>query len=142
MTLIFSRQFKRLSLLAFLFFTIHTQSACNTGFGEPCKLPQTDNVKQACQPPANMSMTEEDDENQATQELKTSCAIENYPVCETQICMIYRNSSPFCTMRCQADGDCEGGLCCPLFGECNETTTASCADGTNTCYCIRKADKE
>ena len=89
-----------------------------------------------------MSMNEEDDENQATQELKTSCAIENYPVCETQICMIYRNSSPFCTMRCQADGDCEGGLCCPLFGECNETTTASCADGSNTCYCIRKADKE
>jgi hypothetical protein len=142
---LFTRLFglKHLICSSLLLLLLPYLSACNTGFGEPCQLPQTANVNKACNPPVSTVPEEEqDNENQTTQELKTSCAIENYPTCETQTCMIYRNSSPFCTMKCNTDSECEGGFCCPLFGDCNTETAASCTEGTNVCYCIRKTDKE
>lgn len=136
---------------------------CDTGFGQPCKLPQVESLTEACAPPP---VNEDKEENEGTQqEFKATCAVDNFPTCETLSCLVYRGSSPYCSMRCNQDNDCDGvGVCCPLFGECNtKTMTADpaatdpdpvmsdpnimmtvesekCGDGFSPCYCIRKGD--
>ena len=121
------------SMLLFALFLL--QLGCETGFGEPCTIPQTPSFQSACSPPAAV---ERDGGVGSEVNNKASCAITNYVACETRVCLVYRNSDPFCSMDCQSDGDCEGsGKCCPLFGECD---VSACAD--SACYCVRQQDRQ
>ena len=137
-----------LGLSALLF-----MSACDTGFGQPCNFPENEKLKEACE---NSNGTEE--EEGTVKKFKASCAVDNFPQCETQSCITYRGSDSYCSMRCKSNADCEGaGYCCPLFGDCqeggganNESTAdpnammsmdSSCGENSlSPCYCIRKAD--
>lgn len=40
-----------------------------------------------------------------------SCVVEEQLECETRVCGKYRGSQPFCTIECNADGDCPSGQC-------------------------------
>jgi hypothetical protein len=124
-------------------------SGCDTGFGQPCELPKTEALNSACQaPPATEG--EEGQADTTVQTYKVTCAVDNYPTCSTMSCLQYRGSSPYCSLRCSSNADCEeSGLCCPLFGECGTTANANpeaimsveaglCANGP--CYCIRQSD--
>jgi hypothetical protein len=135
-----------LSLLCF--------NACDTGFGEPCTLPNGDAIQEACSSPP----VEQGDENGTTQSASATCALDNFPGCSTFLCLKYRGANPYCSLRCQSSGECDGGVCCPLVGDCR----ASQAGGVNNmsvdpnammsmssndqcanagdCYCIRSGD--
>lgn len=123
-------------------------SGCDTGFGEPCTFPKGDAIEQACSAPS----VADGDESGATQASSATCALDNFPGCETFLCLKYRGSKPYCSLRCQDDSVCDGGFCCPLFGDCNTVQASvpeanmsqapaanSCATG-DECYCIRNAD--
>ena len=123
-------------------------SGCDTGFGEPCSLPQTPQFAESCQQSA---VARSDDENNPEQEFKATCAIDNYPTCQTFSCLTYRGSQPYCSMKCLNNSDCEGGCCCPLFGDCecnDEPAMMSVDPGLSTAndllqgpkYCIRRVD--
>mgnify|MGYP000253205640 CR=1 FL=1 len=129
-------------------------SACETGFGQPCSLPNSPEMNSACEPPPSTGVTQEGAEG-TEQSYKVTCAIDNYPTCETMSCLVYRGSSAYCSQRCAADSDCFGsGVCCPLFGECNATLAPTggaeamsveapandCGQPGNPCYCVRKGD--
>ena len=125
-------------------------TGCDTGFGSPSELPRSDVVSNACSATMNQSAESEG----TAQEFKASCAIDDFPTCETQSCLVYRGSSPFCSNRCSSGSDCEGdSTCCPLFGECDSAASASvpvggmsgsggndCSDPNALCYCVRAAD--
>ena len=122
--------------------------ACDTGFGQPCELPNTEALSAACKaPPA--PPPEEGQADTTTQEYKVTCAVDNYPTCSTMSCLQYRGSAAYCSLRCLSNSDCEeSGLCCPLFGECGvsgynpealmSAEAGTCANGP--CYCIRQSD--
>ena len=55
-------------------------SGCDTGFGEPCTLPQTSQFKESCQQSA---IARSDDANNPEQEFKATCAVDNFPTCQT-----------------------------------------------------------
>lgn len=129
------------------------QQGCDTGFGQPCEFPENQKLKEACE---TSNGTEE--EEGTIKEFKASCAVDNFPQCETQSCITYRGSSSYCSMRCKSNSECEGsGYCCPLFGDCKESTSQDPNESTmdtpamsmsnpcggnslSPCYCIRKAD--
>ena len=152
-----SSQFYRAIVgLLFLIFVLGPMSqGCDTGFGQPCTLPQSEQLNAVCNEPPS---TNEEEEG-AEREFKATCALDNFPTCETQSCIVYRGSPSYCSMRCAGDSDCQGqGTCCPLFGECQGNVNAptgptggapgaqmslpasACGDGLSPCYCIRKAD--
>lgn len=54
----------------------------------------------------------------------SSCAIENYPQCDTTICGRFEGSEPFCTQTCASDSDCPAGVC------------AQFTVGVSTRYCV------
>ena len=125
-------------------------SACDTGFGEPCTLPEGDAIEQACSSPT----VEQGEENGTTQSASATCALDNFPGCSTFLCLKYRGANPYCSLKCAADSECDGGKCCPLVGDCQNTASnANMSVDPNTmmsavgndcvngdCYCIRQGD--
>ena len=129
--------------------------SCDTGFGEPCTLPAGDAVQQACSSPP----VDNGDENGTSQSASATCALDNFPGCSTFLCLKYRDSNPYCSLRCQNSSQCDGGVCCPLVGDCNAQQSNAppvnmsvdpnmpmnvasgdpCANGQD-CYCIRSGD--
>ena len=81
-------------------------NACDTGFGEPCTLPAGDAIQEACSSPA----VEEVSETGTSQSASATCALDNFPGCSTFLCLKYRGSNPYCSMRCQTNSDCGGGV--------------------------------
>ena len=142
----------RASLLGSCLVLAALSTGCDTGFGQPCTFPKSPEVLSACQPPPSLDTREE--EEGTTQTYKVTCAIDQFPTCETSSCLIYRGSSAYCSQRCDSSSDCFGsGVCCPLFGECNATIsgaagaeamsvepTSVCGTVGNPCYCVRKGD--
>ena len=124
-------------------------SGCDTGFGEPCTLPQTSQFRESCQQSA---IARSDDENNPEQEFKATCAVDNFPTCQTFSCLTYRGSSSYCSMQCDSNADCPNGCCCPLFGDCDCSNQAMMSIDPNAIaspastalegpkYCIRKVD--
>lgn len=126
-------QTRTAALLSFMacFAAAALLAGCDTGFGQPCTLPKTDEFRQACNP-AEVDPAAEDEDVQS--ESRASCAVKNFAGCETRVCLVYRGSSPFCSEPCLADDDCEGSAVCrPLLGD------VECAEGVE-CYCVRKGD--
>jgi hypothetical protein len=123
-------------------------AACDTGFGQPCKLPKSPTFQNAC----NTTVSEDQPDAGATDPRlasKASCAVNNYAGCETRTCLVYRGSSPFCSEPCTSNSECEGeSLCCPILGGCadNANDTACQADPETgfqpECYCVRKVDTD
>lgn len=127
-------------------------SGCDTGFGQKCTLPEGDAIQQACSAP----QVEDGNEGSTTQTASATCALDNFPGCDTFLCLKYRGANPYCSLRCQTSAECGGGVCCPLVGDCranvggsNMSTSSDpmmsipsadpCANGAD-CYCIRKSD--
>lgn len=115
---------------------------CDTGFGEPCTLPKTEQFRRAC------SQAPQADGGVGSSEIETSskpsCAVRNFAGCSTNICMVYQGSSAFCSETCASDGDCEGSAKCrPLIGDADLDSNA-CAPLPNgapaECYCVREGD--
>ena len=127
------------------------QSGCSTGFGDPCTVPQTPQFRQACN---TISDDVEDDGSAIETQSSASCALENFAGCETRVCLVYRGSSAFCSLRCQNDGGCEGGaVCAPLLGnvgrDCCDPAVREAPESRErcagflpgvACYCIRESD--
>lgn len=120
-------------------------TACDTGFGQPCDLPESPQIRAACEEsPAG------DDAgagNDIVTESKPSCAIKPFAGCETRICLVYRGSDPFCSVECKEDADCEGGAVCrPILGDSDGAAGNPCVDDgsgfTPDCYCVRGGDSE
>ena len=115
-------------------------SGCETGFGEPCELPQTEEFRSACKPP---DVAEDPNDNGSTgggveTKVKSSCAVKKFAGCSTRICLVYRDSSPFCSEQCVGDSDCEGdAVCRPLIGD--DPPSAELCRGIE-CYCVRQGD--
>lgn len=42
---------------------------------------------------------------------EVSCVVDQQLECESGRCARYRNSEPYCTMRCDNDGECPSGEC-------------------------------
>jgi hypothetical protein len=127
--------------LSFVVFITMTSTACDTGFGQPCAIPKTEVFRQACEESANPD--EEVDENAIMMSSSSSCAIRNYAGCSTRICLVYKGSSPICSVECSEDSDCEGSaLCRPLLGDAyvEGVTCNPEMGGTSECYCVRKGD--
>lgn len=121
-------------------------TGCDTGFGQPCELPSSPEIRTACEegePSVDAGMGN----NEVVTESKPSCALKEYAGCETRICLVYRGSSPFCSVKCDNDADCEGGAVCrPLLGDADEAGGDPCApddSGFNPeCYCVRGGDAD
>lgn len=140
-----------LNVITFILLSLSllTLNACDTGFGEPCTLPSGDAIQEACSSPA----VEEGTETGTSQSASATCALDNFPGCSTFLCLKYRGSNPYCSLRCQSSSECGGGVCCPLVGDCFANQSASmsldpstmmsgandqCVNGD--CYCIRSGD--
>ena len=145
------KQRKRLKLIIASVLYIFCFNACDTGFGEPCTLPKGDAVQQSCSSPP----VEQGDENGTTQSASATCALDNFPGCSTFLCLKYRGASPYCSMRCESSAECDGGVCCPLLGDCqgnqggenmsvDPNTMMSMPNNGQCvgedCYCIRSGD--
>lgn len=128
---------KSLYMLGLPAFVVLAGGCADTGFGQPCRLPETPSIRQACEPSGNDN---EDDPIQ--RESKASCAIRNFAGCETRTCLVYRDSNPFCSEPCTSDGDCESDLCAPLVGDrpATEADLQAECERTLNCFCIRKGD--
>ncbi len=119
-------------------------SACDTGFGQPCDIPEDIT---ACRG----SRVDVDDAGIAT-EVSASCAITSYARCETQVCLSYRGHKSYCSEVCIEDSDCPGSARCrPILGgaasaEATEAESAvnpcipTDAGATSECYCVKKKD--
>ncbi|MBU0554083.1 hypothetical protein KKF91_19835 [Myxococcota bacterium] len=117
-------------------------AGCDTGFGQPCSLPQTEEFRQACQ--AGEAQDTEDG-GAIQQESLPSCAVKNFAGCETRVCLVYRGSESFCSEPCTSKADCEGSAeCRPLIGDVDQSSEealkALCTDGFTECYCVRASD--
>jgi hypothetical protein len=133
-------------LLIMAIFFVFGTAGCSTGFGEPCEVPQTVEFRRAC----TTFQGEDDGTGSAVQmQSSASCALENFAGCETRVCLVYRGSSPFCSLRCESDGSCEGsGRCVPLLANverdcCDPAVRANqarCAGFLGQCYCVREVD--
>lgn len=120
-------------------------AACDTGFGQPCDLPKTPQIRAACQ--ESVVAADAGTGNDIVSSSKPSCALKNFAGCETRICLVYRGSDPFCSTECAGDSDCEGGAVCrPILGDADGAGGDPCQpDGsgfTPECYCVRGGDSE
>ena len=120
-------------------------AGCDTGFGQPCALPKSEDFRRACNPAPEIDDGVDAGENEPTMESKSSCAIKDYAGCETRICLVYRGSSSFCSETCERNDDCEGeAQCRPLLGD--DEPEAVCVPDPMTgapqaeCFCVRKGD--
>lgn len=114
-------------------------SACETGFGQPCDLPQTEEFRSACSATAPAEdETSGDESGEIQKESKASCAVKQFAGCSTRVCLVYRGSSAFCSEQCTGDGDCEGdAVCRPIIGD--DPPTPELCRGVE-CYCVRQGD--
>ena len=149
----------RLMITATLFVGVSVgMTGCDTGFGEPCTLPEVDAIQEACSAPSVANS----DENGTSQSASATCALDNFPGCQTFLCLKYRGAQPYCSLKCQTSNECSGGVCCPLLGDCRGNSGGNnngandmisdpaqqmsvepsdpCADGSAECYCIRQVD--
>lgn len=111
----------------------------DTGFGQPCDFPKAPKIQQACK---GTSATGEEGGTNVVTQSKPSCAVTEFAACETNICLIYRGSSAFCSVACEADSDCDGKAACrPLLGD-KELDPSACQgdDAFSECYCVREGD--
>ena len=113
--------------------------ACDTGFGQPCTLPKTEEFRLACSQAGVDPNAPDAGINDVQSESKASCAVRDYAGCETRVCLVYRGSSPFCSEPCLEDGDCESKLCRPLLGDPALQGADICKN--TECYCVRKGDE-
>ena len=146
---------KKLCLLLVGLLSLALHHGCDTGFGQSCKLPEGDIIQEVCSAP----QVQEGDNTSTMQSANATCALDNFPGCDTFLCLKYRGGNPYCSMRCTTSADCGDGVCCPLVGDCRGNTGGAaqmsvdpsmapqaamsqdaCANGTDDCYCIRKGD--
>ena len=118
-------------------------AACDTGFGQPCSIPETATFRQACEEEAVSE--EEMDDNSIQMSSTASCAIRNFAGCSTRVCLVYKGSDPICSVECTQDSDCEGSaLCRPLIGDTSTYVDGKDCNpdegGRGECYCVRKGD--
>lgn len=119
-------------------------SGCDTGFGQPCTLPKTDEFRRACNPAPEDPNAEPAGENDIVRDSKASCAVKNFAGCETRVCLVYRGSDSYCSEPCRKDNDCEGSsVCRPLLGDTD--LEGNVCEGTDAgvlpeCYCVKKGD--
>ncbi len=114
-------------------------TGCDTSFGQPCTLPETEEFRKACSPPPK-DPNADAGINDVQSESKASCAVKNFAGCETRVCLVYRGSSSFCSESCVTNSDCESDLCRPLLGDPNLSDPDICE--RTECYCIRKGDAD
>jgi len=114
---------------------------CDTGFGQPCSLPKTEEFRRACNPVAADENQEDAGPNDPSQESRASCAVKDYAGCETRVCLVYRGSSSFCSEACTTSADCEGSAKCrTLLGDDDPDEVPDACEGFRECYCVRKRD--
>ena len=148
----------KLLMLLLMIISCALLASCDTGFGQKCTLPEGDAIQQACSAP----QVEEGNEGSTTQTASATCALDNFPGCQTFLCLKYRGAQPYCSLKCQTSNECSGGVCCPLLGDCRGNSGGNnngandmisdpaqqmsvepsdpCADGSAECYCIRQVD--
>ena len=88
-------------------------SACTPEDYGPCTLPSSEALDEACSPSSEDGAA-------------ASCVVDFVFECETQLCGTYDGSDPFCTERCEPDGD-----PCPKDGVCLEWVP-----GLGEYYCV------
>lgn len=116
---------------------------CETSFGQPCTIPTSHEFRQACEAASKPPGKEDAGVNDIRESSAASCAIKNYAGCATRICLVYRDSSPFCSEQCTTDSDCPGSaLCRPVLGD--DPTLCSNADDpfSSECYCVKESMTE
>ena len=111
---------------------------CDSGFGQPCAIPQTESFRRAC----NVQATGEEEaaENEIQMESYATCAVRNFAGCATRICLVYKGSDAFCTEQCSSDTDCPGdAVCLPLIGDVDQMSSPCTPTEAFTpeCYCVR-----
>jgi hypothetical protein len=110
-------------------------TGCETGFGDPCDLPKSDEIQAACNP---VETDDGDGEEGLEQESASSCAINDFPQCTTRVCLVYRGSSSFCSEPCTTDGGCEGSAKCrPLLGDLAPNICQQTQCELQECYCVK-----
>lgn len=123
------------AILAFTFAGLLGTSGCDTGFGQPCDIPE--NISQCDE------TRSESEDGGVTTESSSSCAITQYARCETQVCLTYKGSKAFCSLECITDEDCPGSAKCkPIIGDTTEDGPNPCnTDGgyQAQCYCVKKS---
>ena len=122
------------TLATALFGLVLSVAGCDTGFGQPCNIPE------------NISLCEgtktDVEDGGVTTETRASCAINQYARCETKICLTYKGSDAFCSLACIDDDDCPGkALCKPIIGGDDNSGINPCvpsdAGFTPECYCVK-----
>lgn len=112
-------------------------TACDTGFGQSCTLPKSDEFREACSQSSRAGADAGSEE--ITQSSAASCAVDNFAGCETRVCLVYRDHSPFCSLQCGNDDDCpDSAICMPLVG----SSPSDCGNPDKPlarCYCVKES---
>jgi hypothetical protein len=75
-------------------------AGCDDNFGERCKM--ADLVERNCQ-------------SDKVNESRTNCVITDNLDCDSRLCAVYQDSSPYCTATCSSDSDCADDALCVVF---------------------------
>lgn len=70
----------------------------NSDFGTFCAISQT--------------FIESNCKSKDNPQAKLTCVTESHPSCNNRVCLIYQESEPFCTLRCNSSNDCPGKAPC------------------------------
>lgn len=76
---------------------IATFAACDGQYGDPCTFPKAEQLR-ACKSDSG--------------EAAGTCVDRNAPDCESKMCASYGEGTPFCTIDCKTDDECETGSTC------------------------------
>ncbi|MCA9520254.1 MAG: hypothetical protein KC609_04755 [Myxococcales bacterium] len=90
----------------------------DSDFGSSCPLPE-DFIDRNCSE-QNASTGSND---------ALTCVNESHPTCSKAVCLIFRESAPFCTWRCETVDD------CPKKATCEETIFKD-STGANKKFCV------
>lgn len=74
-------------------------TACEGEYGDPCTFPKAE----------QLDVCGSDDSEGS---VAGTCVYRNAPDCSTKICATYGSGTPFCTLDCDTDDDCETGSVC------------------------------